>query len=191
MSKIRLAPGPFVLPMPTALVGAVVEGKANFMTAAFVGIVNFKPTVVACGLSPNHHTCKGITAHREFSLGLPGADLVRATDWCGLNSGTRTDKSRVFETFSGELAHAPMVKACRLTAECRLVETVEFTVDTVYFGEVVGAYADEEALKDGAPDWRKIAPLLFTFPDKRYWRLGEQVAEAWSVGKGYAERGPE
>jgi hypothetical protein len=37
----------------------------------------------------------------------------------------------------------------------------------------------------GAPDWRKIAPLIFTFPDKGYWTLGERVAQAWSVGKGF------
>ena len=186
MSKIRLEPGPFVLPMPAVLVGAVADGKPNFMTAAFAGIMNFKPTIVACGLSPAHHTCKGIAEHGEFSLSLPGPELVEATDWCGLNSGKRTDKSRAFETFAGELAHAPMVKACRLTAECRVVKTVAFEVDTVYFGEVVAAYADEDALKDGAPDWAKIAPLLFTFPDKGYWKLGPHVAEAWSVGKGYA-----
>jgi len=56
---------------------------------------------------------------------------VEATDWCGLHSGKRTDKSKVFETFAGELENAPMIKACRLTAECRLVKTVEFPVDTV------------------------------------------------------------
>lgn len=189
MSKIRLEPGPFVLPMPAALVGAVVDGKPNFMTAAFVGIVNFKPTIVACGLSPAHHTCAGIAANGEFSLSLPGPELVKATDWCGLNSGKRTDKSRVFETFAGELAHAPMVKACRLAAECRLVKTVELSVDTVYFGEVVGVYADEETLREGSPDWEKVAPMLFTFPDKGYWELGPRVGEAWSIGKSYGAGG--
>jgi len=39
---------------------------------------------------------------------------VEATDWCGLHSGKRTDKSKVFETFAGELENAPMIKACRL-----------------------------------------------------------------------------
>ena len=36
-------------PMPVVLVGAEVEGKANFMTAAFLGIANYKPPVVAYG----------------------------------------------------------------------------------------------------------------------------------------------
>ncbi len=183
MSKIRVEPGPFVLPMPLALVGAVVDGKPNFMTAAFVGIANFKPPVVVCGLSPTHHTTRGIEEHGEFSLSLPGTDLVEATDWCGIFSGKRTDKSSVFRTFTGDLKNAPMIEDCRLTAECKLVKKVELEVDTVYFGEVTGVHVDSEALADGAPDWDKIAPLLFTFPDKAYRELGEWVAEAWNVGK--------
>ena len=186
MSKVRLDPGPFVLPMPTALIGATVDGKPNFMTAAFVGIANYKPPIVACGLSPTHYTCAGIEAHGEFSLCLPGPDLVEATDWCGIQSGRRTDKSGVFQTFSGELANAPMVEACRLTAECRVVKTVEFEVDTVYFGEVVAVFLDGDCVADGNPDWAKIAPLIFTFPDKGYWQLGAHLAEAWNVGKNYA-----
>ncbi len=183
MKKLRLDPGPFVLPMPVALIGTMVDEIPNFMPAAFVGIVNYEPAVVACGLSPSHHTCRGISTNGTFSVNLPGADLVEATDWCGLHSGSRTDKGDVFETFSGRLEYAPMIKACRLTAECRLVKTVEFPKDTVYFGEVTNVYVDEEALKDGAPDWARIAPLLFTFPDKGYRNLGERVADAWSVGK--------
>lgn len=185
MNKIRLEPGPFVLPMPTVLIGATVNKVPNFMPVAFIGIVNFKPVVVACGLSPTHHTSSGISSNGTFSINLPGADLIEATDWCGLHSGTRTDKSKVFETFAGELENAPMIKACRLTAECRLVKTVEFPVDTVYFGEVVSVHVDEAALKDGSPDWSRVAPLLFTFPDKGYWMLGNHVAEAWSIGKKY------
>ena len=185
MKKIRLEPGPFVLPMPTVLIGATVNKVPNFMPVAFIGIVNFKPVVVACGMSPTHHTSSGISSNGAFSINLPGADLVEATDWCGLHSGKQTDKSKVFETFAGELEHAPMIKACRLTAECRLVKTVEFPVDTVYFGEVVSVYVDEVALKDGVPDWARIAPLFFTFPDKGYWMLGDHVAKAWSIGKKY------
>ncbi len=185
MSKVRIEPGPFVLPMPTVLVGANVDGAANFMTVAFAGIVNMKPAVVALGVSPTHHTCAGIEAHGVFSLNLPGPELVEATDWCGINSGARFAKGGVFETFAGDLEHAPMIKACRFTAECKVVQKIQLAVDTVYFGEVVSVFVEDTALRDGTPDWGAIAPLLFTFPDKGYWTLGERVADAWKVGRGY------
>lgn len=185
MPKIKIDPGPFVLPMPVALVGATVNGKSNFMPAAFAGIMNIKPTVVACGLNPAHHTCGGISENGTFSLNLPGPELVEVTDWCGLKSGKKHDKTRIFETFTGELETAPMIESCRLTAECRLIKTVPFDVDTVYFGEVVSVYIDDTAAVKGTPDWEKITPLLFTFPDKGYWRLGSRIADAWSVGKNF------
>ena len=185
MPKVKLEPGPYVLPMPLALVGAEVDGKPNFMPAAFMGIVNFNPPIVACGLSPNHHTCSGISINQTFTLNLPGPEMVEATDWCGLKSGKKTDKSQVFDIFTGELERAPMIKSCRLTAECKLIKTLAFEIDTVYFGEVVAVYADDVAVQNGKPDWQKIAPLIFTFPDKSYWQLGRYVAEAWGVGKNY------
>jgi flavin reductase (DIM6/NTAB) family NADH-FMN oxidoreductase RutF len=184
MKKLKLDPGPFVFPMPVALVGAVVNGKTNFMTAAFAGIVNVKPPVVACGLNPAHHTCDGILENGVFSLNLPDPDLVVETDWCGLYSGKKHDKSGIFDTFTGELPAAPMIDACRLTAQCRLLDTVPFEVDTVFFGEVVSIFIDDDAVTEtGGPDWRKINPLLFTFPDKGYWKLGVRVADAWRIGK--------
>jgi flavin reductase (DIM6/NTAB) family NADH-FMN oxidoreductase RutF len=183
MAKIKMQPGPFVVPMPVVLVGADVNGKANFMPAAFVSIVNGQPTTVACGLNPKHYTCRGIEKHRTFSLNLPGPELVEATDWCGLHTGEKVDKSGVFETFSGELSGAPMIRQCRMSAECKLTQTVPLAVDTVYFGEVVAVHVDDDALVGGKPDWTKIAPMLFTFPDKAYRKLGDYLAPAWEAGK--------
>lgn len=182
MSKVSINPGPYIVPMPVALVGTVVENRPNFMPAAFLGIMNYDPPLVGVALSPTHFTCRGIDTNGTFSLNLPGPDLVEATDWCGLHSGELTDKSAVFEIFYEKLDTAPMIKQCRLTAECKVTKTVEFSIDTVYFGEIIGVYADKDALKDNAPDWKKIAPLIFTFPDKSYWDLGDYIAEAWSAG---------
>ena len=103
MPKRRIDPGPFVVPMPTVLIGAVVDGRPNFMTAAFVGIANYKPPVVGCGLSPTHLTCRGIERNRTFSLNLPSPEQVVVTDYCGLHSGAKVDKGSLFETFAGDL----------------------------------------------------------------------------------------
>lgn len=185
MKKVKIEPGPFIVPMPTVLVGAYVDGKPNFLAAAFVGLANFKPPIIACGLNPNHHTSKGIAETGVFSINLPHEGMVEATDWCGIFSGKNVDKSAVFETFRGDTLQTPMITACRLTAECKVIQTVPFAIDTVYFAEIVSVHVDEAALVNGNPDWETIAPLLFTFPDKGYWKLGDFVAEAWKVGKNF------
>jgi flavin reductase (DIM6/NTAB) family NADH-FMN oxidoreductase RutF len=183
MTKVTLDPGPFVLPMPALLVGAEVEGKPNFMTAAFCGIVDFKPPKVMAGLNPKHRTCRGIEETGVFSINLPSAELVELTDYCGLYSGDKVDKAELFDVFYGELERAPMIGECALSAECKLISTQDYDVDRGYVAEVVRVHADESALTDGDPDWTKIAPMIFTFPDKAYWRLGDYVAPAWKVGK--------
>jgi flavin reductase (DIM6/NTAB) family NADH-FMN oxidoreductase RutF len=69
--------------------------------------------------------------------------------------------------------------------ECRLVNQVPFKVDTAYFGEIAEIYAEEHVLTNNDPDPAKINPILFTFPDKGLWRLGERIGEGWSSGKAY------
>ena len=187
MAKIALRPGPFVMPMPTVLIGALVDGRANFMPAAFCGIVNYKPVVVCCGLNPAHWTCKGIEANGSYSINIVTPSMVEVADYCGLRSGKDVDKSGLFETFTGDLASAPMITSCPLTMECRVLQTLPFDVDTGYVAEVVSVHADDDVLTDGKVDWGKIRPMIFTFPDAGYWQLGAYVAKAWSVGKGYAE----
>jgi len=184
MTKQSIAPGPFLVPMPIVLIGSKVEDRPNFMTAAFCSIVNFKPATLACGLSPTHRTCRGIVETGAFSVNLPVVDQVELVDHCGLVSGDRTDKSALFETFTGA-SGAPMISSCPVTAECKLIHTFPMKMDTLFVGEVLSVHADDRVLTDGAIDWNKLQPLLFTFPDKSYWRLGGRVATAWDVGKHY------
>ena len=61
------------------------------------------------------------------------------TDFCGLVSGDKVDKSTLFETFTGSLPGAPMIASFPLTAECRLLQSVPLGVDTLYLAEIVVA----------------------------------------------------
>ncbi len=185
MAKKQIEPGPFIVPMPLVLVGAAIEGKANFMPAAFVGIVNFKPATIVCGLNPEHRTSQMIEQTGAFSINIPTPSMVEVTDHCGLVSGTKFDKSCVFPTFTGRETVAPMIRDCPLTAECKLINSVALGGDTAYFGEIVAVYAEQDVLTDDQVDWLRINPLLFTFPKPSYWRLGEYIAPAWQVGKKY------
>ena len=81
--------------MPTVLIGATVNNVPNFMPVAFIGIVTFKPVVVACGMSPTHHTSSGISANGTFSINLrstldqPSIILITSDDVQGKHSRFR------------------------------------------------------------------------------------------------------
>ena len=50
MEKKKLGPQTLLFPMPAVLVGANVDEKPNFMTAAWCGIAASKPPAISVGL---------------------------------------------------------------------------------------------------------------------------------------------
>jgi flavin reductase (DIM6/NTAB) family NADH-FMN oxidoreductase RutF len=183
MSKVKIDTNAFTYPMPMTLVGAVVGDKPNFLAVAWVTRVNYKPPMIAVALGRSHHTNAGIHATKAFSVNIPSVDLMEKTDYCGIVSGKKADKSGLFTVFRGEITGAPMIEECRVCMECRVVQTVDLPADELFIGEIVGAYADAGCLTDGNPDVKMLDPFVLTMPDNGYWRIGEQVGKAWSVGK--------
>lgn len=173
----------FFIPMPVVLVGTQIKGKANFMAVGWVARVNGNPPMIACGIANNHYTPEGMNQAKTFSVNIPSADLLEKTDYCGIVSGKNTDKSKVFDVFYGSLKTAPMIRECPVTLECRLVQTVSLPTHSLYIGEIAGAYADGNVMRDGKPDFPAIDPLFLTIPDNRYWTLGKHAGDAWSAGK--------
>ncbi|MCU0587680.1 MAG: flavin reductase family protein [Syntrophobacteraceae bacterium] len=181
--KTSLGANVFLYPMPVVLVGALVDGKANFMTVGWVSRVNFKPALMAIAINHAHHTARGITETEAFSVNIPGADMIEAVDYCGLVSGRGTDKSSLFDVFYGSGGKAPMIVQCPLNIECRLHQTVDLPTNHLFIGEIVDAWAEPRFLKDGHPDIQAMSPFVLTMPDNVYWGIGERLARAWSVGK--------
>jgi flavin reductase (DIM6/NTAB) family NADH-FMN oxidoreductase RutF len=183
MEKIKIEPNDaFLYPMPMTIIGAVVDGTPNFLAAAWVSRVNFKPAMMMIALG-SHHTNIGIEANGVFSINLPDVSLLEKTDYCGIVSGKKVDKSKLFDVFYGSLAAAPLIRECPLAMACRLNQTVKLSFDTLYIGEVVEVYTEERYMTEGKPDIQKINPFTLTMPDNRYWRVGELAGRAWSDGK--------
>jgi flavin reductase (DIM6/NTAB) family NADH-FMN oxidoreductase RutF len=187
MDKISIGQN-FFIPMPVVLVGTQVKGKDNFMTVGWCARANANPPMILCGIGNHHYTPKGIAETKTFSVNIPSADLLEKTDYCGLVSGEKTDKSRVFDVFYGSLKTAPMIRECPVSLECRLVQAVPLATNTLFIGEIVGVFADGRVIKDGKPDFSEIDPLFLTMPDNHYWTLGKNAGDAWSAGKNLIQK---
>jgi flavin reductase (DIM6/NTAB) family NADH-FMN oxidoreductase RutF len=149
-------------PTPTTIVGAIVEGKPNFITIAHIGIVRHaKPFLISLSMGKPHYTNAGIKANKAFSVNIPSEDLVVATDYVGLVSGKKTDKSDVFEIFYGNLQRAPMIEECPINMECRLYDVYDTPTHDLFIGEIVETYADAAVLNNGKVDLARVRPLLF------------------------------
>ena len=172
-------------PMPVTIVGARVKGQPNYLAVAWVCRVDDTPPMMGVAFVKGRYTSNGIREHKEFSVNVPGTDIIEAVDYVGIVSGEKVDKSKVFESFYGQLKHAPMIRSCPLTMECKLINTVDLPRHEFFIGEIVGVYTEEKYLTDGKPDIRKMKPFTLTMPDNGYWSIGEQVGKAWSIGKGF------
>ncbi|MFA5363421.1 MAG: flavin reductase family protein, partial [Candidatus Omnitrophota bacterium] len=153
MEKVKIDSNAFGYPMPVVLVGSVVDAKPNFLAAAWVSRVNYKPPLIAVAIG-KHYTNGGIRENKSFSVNIPSVDQIKETDYCGIVSGRQKDKSAVFEVFYGELKNVPLIKACPVVMECRLVQEVELGFDTLFIGEIVNAYSEERFMTGGSPDIR-------------------------------------
>lgn len=109
--------------------------------------------------------------------------MLQITDYVGLVSGKKHDKSLLFTTFYGELETAPMIAECPLCMELRLQQVIDTKTHDVFVGEIVQAYADSGVLEGGEVHYGKVDPILFDFRRKKFWSIGQEIGNAWSEGK--------
>jgi flavin reductase (DIM6/NTAB) family NADH-FMN oxidoreductase RutF len=171
-------------PTPTTIVGAMVDGRPNFLTIAHIGIVNHaEPHLISLSMGKSHYTNAGIKENKAFSVNIPSEDLVVATDYVGLVSGKKIDKSGVFDIFYGNLDAAPMITECPINMECKLYDIYDTPTHDLFIGEIVETYADESVLENGKVNLARVKPLMFDMSSIQYWSIGETVANCWNVGK--------
>jgi len=168
-------------PTPTTLVGALVNGKPNFITIAHIGIMTLNH--ISLGIHKSHYTNAGIRKNEAFSVCLPSEALMAQTDYCGIMTGKKTDKAAIFDVFYGELETAPMIRECPVCMECRLERIVDFAEHDVFVGEVVQTHVHPDVLKEGKIDIARVKPLLFDMASKHYWALGKRLGQCWGEGK--------
>jgi flavin reductase (DIM6/NTAB) family NADH-FMN oxidoreductase RutF len=185
MSKTMLGPQTLLYPTPALLIGADVDGKPNFMTAAWAGIANSEPPMISVAIRHIRHTLKGIKQNMTFSANIPSTDLVMETDYCGIISGSKADKAKdcKFKVFYGKLESAPLIEQCPVNLECKVVHMLDLGSHLLVIGKIEETHVSDSCLTNDRPDANKIKPLIFTMaPSRQYQALGEVVAKAFSIG---------
>jgi flavin reductase (DIM6/NTAB) family NADH-FMN oxidoreductase RutF len=191
MSKIAMGPRPLIYPMPALLVGANVDGKPNFMTAAWGGIANSDPPMISVAIRHQRHTNKGIRQNMTFSVNIPSIDLVSETDYCGVESGARADKVKAcnFKVFYGKLENAPLIEQCPVNLECKVKHILDLGTHTLFIGKIEETHVSEDCLTEGNPDVNKVKPFAYIMgPPHQYVTMGQKIAAAFGAGKDIKEK---
>lgn len=183
MEKVKMGAQTLLYPMPAVLVGAMVDDKPNFMTAAWCGIAASTPPAVSVALRRARYTIKGLEASGTFSINVPSADQARIVDFCGIYSGHRRDKSQIFEVEFGSLKTAPLIAECPVSLECEVIHSLDLNSHVLFIGQIMESYVKPDCLTNGKPDAGKINPLIYATATEQYHHLGAAVGKAFSIGK--------
>jgi len=169
-------------PMPVAIIGTIQNDKCNFMTAAWLSMVSHTPPRIALTLG-KHLTTNTINETGVFSICFPSAKNIKETDYCGIISGTKADKSKLFTVFKGDNG-APLIEECGLNVECLLHHTDINGLNTTFIADIIGVYEDENILIDGKIDFIKLNPLILNQSSSEYYTLNSHISgKAWNIGK--------
>jgi len=171
------------IPMPVSIVGAMCNGKENYMAVGWITRANGNPPMIAIGIGNKHLTWKGIVENGEFSVNFPAAKDLLKTDYIGLISGAKEDKSRLYTAHYGDLKKAPLIEECPLSLECKLVEKINLPTHTLFVGEIIGVYADKEYMDNNNFNYEKAGAFFLTMIDNTYWSFGKKIGNAWKDGK--------
>lgn len=165
-------------PMHTVLVSSIGEGgKADIITLAWAMPTSINPPLVAISVSPKRHSHSLIEETGEFVVNIPTMEILNETFFCGTLSGRDHDKFKEtrLTALPSKKVKPPIVKECIAHLECKLLSQFETGDHTIFVGEVVEAYADEEIFT-GAYDVKK-AKMIFHLGGNEFATLDHKICK--------------
>ncbi|MBA7483304.1 MAG: flavin reductase family protein [Spirochaeta sp.] len=143
-----------------------IAGKSNIIAVSFCMPVSKVPPQVACAIGRSTYSYELIKSSKEFAVNVPPEDLKTKIHYCGFHSGFKVDKFAETGLTSqpARKLRAPIIAECVAHLECKVIQEIETGDKSLFIGEVIDAYADE----DIARGERKIEYAKGEFPQKIY-----------------------
>lgn len=175
VEKINIGKKLALYPSVVAVVGALVDGKVNWMTVAHTGTIGHSMIMVS--MKENHYTNKGVIQNRKLSLNLVERSMLPRVDYVGTVTGASKDKSDVFQHHMGENG-TPIVDASPVSIELDVVDNYKADGFDNFICAIANTYARKDILnQDGKLDYNVLKPVLFEFPTYSYLATGEMLGK--------------
>ena len=185
MGKVMWKAGTFLYPLPVVMVSCGTMEKSNIITVAWTGILNTNPATVYISVRPSRYSYDLIKNQGEFVINLTSKNLVRATDWCGVKTGSKVDKFKEMKLTreKANFVKCPMIKESPASIECKVKEIKEMGSHHVFIADVLAIHADEQYIDEkGAFDISKCD--LIAYANGGYYSLGKKIGKfGYSVQK--------
>lgn len=168
-------------PTPLVVVGTMVENKPNYALVGHLGIMGHDHIMIS--LSDTHYTNKGIIETSSLSVNIVDEAMLKKADYVGTVSGIKTDKSSVFEYYTGETG-SPIVAESPVVMECKVEDIYKTEGFENFICKIIAVHAEESVLnEDGRIDYGVLKPVLFEMPTYQYIRTGDIIGNCMQLNK--------
>ena len=162
-------------PTPVTVIGAMNSDKPTWTLVAHIGIIGHDRILVS--LAEPHFINHLIKENGRLSVNLVTEEMLPAVDVSGSVTGAKNDKSSLFEYELGKNG-TPVIKAANLTLECSVADIYKTPGFESFICTIDNTYVEEDCLNDkNKPDYTKVRPVLFEFPNYQYLRTGDVIGK--------------
>ncbi len=127
-------------PAPVVLLGVVdKEGnRNNIITVGMFNVFSVRPPIIGIAVTTARHTYKLLEENDEFTVNIPGKELLEQVIVCGEKSGADTDKFKLtgLTAVKGKRTKAPRIEECLINIELKKIRSFEVGDHTWYLGDI-------------------------------------------------------
>ena len=165
-------------PMPVTVIGAMNGEKPTWTLVAHVGIIGHDHVLVS--LASAHFINGCVKKNQKLSINIVNEAMLPQVDVAGSVSGSKEDKSGLFEYETGE-SGAPIIKAAPLTMECTVTDIYNTQGFESFICTIDATYVAEEYLDgQGKINYHTLKPVLFEMPTYEYLKTGDAAGKCLS-----------
>lgn len=176
---------PMIYPQPVLMLATYNEdGSVDVMNAAWGGAADMDMIMVS--LTPTHATVINFLRNKGVTISLPTSKFIAEADYFGIDSALKVKNKfqrTGLHTHKADSVDAPVIDEFPLCLECEFDSVDEYGI---YFFRIKKITAKEEVLDEkGQLDLAKCDAVIFDQATGRYFRVGEYLCKAFSVGMKY------
>lgn len=179
--KKNIGKGLALYPTPLVIVGAMVNGKPNYVLVGHLGIIGHDRVMVS--LAGAHYTNRGIKENSTLTINIVNEEMLPKADYVGCVSGNNTDKSKIFTYHTAETG-APIIEESPLVMECIVDDIYHTDGFESFICKINAVYAEDAILNsNGKIDYGQLKPVLFEMPTYQYLRTGDVIGACMKINQ--------
>ena len=154
------------------------EGFLNIAPYGMVMPISYRPLIYAFSSVRDRDTYHNIKATEEFTLNVPGCDLLHEINITATKFPAEVDefKEANLTPIPGVKLNVPRIKQCKEHIECRVKKIIDIEERAIIFGDAVSLSLNQNLHLKNFPKQKKMLNPIF-YCHGSYFKLGRYIGD--------------